>query len=166
MLLYGAVCVLFSYFFLRVIIFPMIKRYSELNSEIRVNRLKLQKYARLLSQKDSILAKNDSLSKIMILSKEEGSSSVSALSELENLAKNANILILEIRPQSVKSTSLHKEMDIELKTEGGLRDYLKFMYDIEHSLSLLTVKKLKLSSQPNTQTIEGLFSISQLSITE
>ena len=61
---------------------------------------------------------------------------------------------------------LYKEILIDLRTEGTQEGYLKFFYNIENSLALLRIKKFRLTAKTNTQTLEGSFSISQLSLSE
>lgn len=88
------------------------------------------------------------------------------MSELENLAKSSNIHILDVRPQSQKKASKYKEIMVDLRTEGKMKDYMKFIYDIENSISLLRIRKIQLNAKSNTTVLEGNISISQLSASD
>ena len=156
--------IIFSIVF-NILIAPFFKKNEDLNKEINLTRAKLRKYLWLLAQKETIQDKYKKLSPNFKLSGQEDTI-VSVLSELENLAKNANIHIVDIRPQSSKSSNLYKEFSIDLRAEGDMEGYLKFIYDIEHSLLSLTVKRLQLSIKPNTQVLEGAFTIAQISVSE
>lgn len=140
---------------------PLLERYQDLNREISLNYAKLKKYQRLINQKDYLQGKYSRLPET-ILSKDSGNIFVSALSEIENLAKAASITIVDIRPQSQNKIEAYREALIDLRTEGTMEGYLKFIYDIENSLSLFRIKKLSLTSRANAQTLEASFSISQL----
>lgn len=137
---------------------PILTKNDTLNKEIELTRTKLSKYLRLLSQKDKI--------QHTLISSQPADRLVNALSELENLAKQANIRIIDLRPQTPKSLALYKEVPIDLRTEGTLEGYLKFIYSIENSLSLLSIRRFQLNAKPNTQTLEGSFSISQISLSD
>lgn len=91
---------------------------------------------------------------------------MSILSELELIAQQSGVSIIDIRPQLPKETSAYKEIYIDLRAEGSMQAFLKFIYDIENSLSLLRIKKLQLIAKPNSSILEGIFSISELSVTE
>lgn len=144
---------------------PVLNKCSALNREINLTRIKLKKYRLLLSQKGNIQKKYNRFASKANLAGTNKDALVNILSELEILAKEANIRIIDIRPQSTsESSSLHKEVSIELRAEGAIDGYLKFIYNIENSLSLLRIKKFQLSAKPNAQTLEGNFSISQFSL--
>jgi len=156
--------VIFSIVF-NVLIAPFLKKNEDLNKEISFTRTKLKKYMRLLAQKDVIQEEYKKLSPSSELAEQENTI-VSALSELETLAKNANIHIVDIRPQSAKSSDLYKEISVDLRAEGDMEGYLKFIYDIEHSLLSLTIKRLQLNVKPNSKVLEGIFTIQKLSLPE
>src|SRR3989338_2540359 len=124
---------------------PVFSKNNKLNREISLTRQKLKKYLVLLEQKDAIQNK---YSKIFS-------------AELENLAKGANVKIMDIRPKFGAEGS-RKELAVDLRTEGSMEGYLKFIYNLENSLLLLKIKEFQLNSKPNTQVLEGLFSIAQL----
>jgi len=139
---------------------PLLLKNNELNRAIHYQRAKIKKYLWLLSQKEAILAQNKDILQAMIPAEGQEDALVSSLSELEALAKNAGIRIVDIRPQQKSSG---KEILIEARTEGDMDSYLKFIYNLENPLSLLRIKKIQLTAKPNASTLEGTFSISQLS---
>lgn len=145
---------------------PVLKRNEQLNDEINLSRVKLKKYLWLLKQKDYIYNKNKGFIYGYDTALAGKDPLVSSLSELESLTKNANIRIIDLRPQNTRNLNAYKEIIIDLRTEGAMESYLKFIYDLEHSLSLLRIKKLELNVKPNSQILEGKFSISQLSAGE
>lgn len=159
--LYVATGVIISALCFNFIIAPIWNRNYILNKDIRISRAKLRKYLRLLSQKESIQNKYDKFSSTLKIYDEAQDTSVAALLELENLAKDANIRILDIRPQARLNNPRDKEIIMDLRTEGLMDNYLKFIYNIENSPSLLRMKRCQLTAKPNTPNLEGIFSISQ-----
>ena len=142
---------------------PILNRNGNLNKEINLTRTNLKKYLWLLSQKEYLQNRYEKFSQTFKAQAQGEDILVSALSELENLAKASNMRILDMRPQSPKKLDLYTEALIELKIEGNMEGYLQFIYNIENSLSLLRIKKFQLNAKPNTPALEGTFSISYLS---
>ncbi len=142
---------------------PALAKNRVLNKEINNTRAKLKKYLQLLAQKEEIESKFNKFSASQNNPDFEGNAAIGALSEIENLAKKANIRIIDLRPQSLETGDLYKEALIELKTEGTMDNYLKFIYTIESSLSLLKIKRFELNVQPNSGLLEANISLSQIS---
>lgn len=143
---------------------PLLDKQRELSREISSSRQKLKKYTRLLAEKELIEAKYAKFASAFRLPEQQEEPQVAALSELEGLANNAGIRITDVRPQGTAGSQ--KVINIEIRTEGELSAYLKFFYAIEQSLSSLTIKKFQLSAKPNSRLLEGVFSISQLALSE
>ncbi|MCX5697178.1 MAG: GspMb/PilO family protein [Candidatus Omnitrophica bacterium] len=138
-----------------------------LNREIALTRQKLKKCLRLLSQKESIQNRYNRVAAHPDLSMPQGDVFVATLSELEKMAQDAGVRIVDIRPQDVsKGGGLYKEIAVDLRAEGDIEGYFKFIYNLENSLSLLRVRKFQLSSKTNSKSLEGSFSISSISTTE
>jgi len=140
--------VIFNFF-----IAPVLTKNDALNREIKVNRSKLAKYLWLLNNREAIQKKYSKFAPLGSLTGRQEDAAVDTMSGLENLAKNANVRIVDLRPQQAGK--------IDLRTEGSMENYLKFIYDLENSLLLLKIKKIQISSRPNTTTLEGNFSLSQ-----
>lgn len=159
------IVVIFSVIF-NFLIVPVLKKNDALNKEISTAKAKLKRYLRLLSQKEYIQSKYSKLARGANQSESGQDTPVGTLSELKELAKGAGILIIDLRPESGRDINLYKEISINLRTEGAIENYLKFIYDIENSLSLLRIKRFQLNARPNTQLLEGIFAVSQLSLSE
>ena len=143
---------------------PLLTKYQNLNLEIKITEAKLKKYLWLLSSKDNLEDKYKALNVSGEAAKREGDTLVGLLSEIEALAKSSNIRIIDRRPQSQKGKEQEKQID--LRAEGTMEDYLKFIYNIESSLLLLNIKRFQLSVKSNSELLDGSFSISQASLIE
>jgi hypothetical protein len=145
------------------LIAPFAQKNAALNKRIILAGGKLNTYRRLLAQKDYLREKYNKLYSSFKASGREEDTLVGALSQLEGLAKEAGIYIVDIRPQVSAGINPQEEVIISLKAEGAIEGYLKFIYSIEHSALLLKIKKIQLSVKPNSQALEGSFSVSFLS---
>ena len=165
-ILYTTVGVIILALAFNFLIAPLLNRAGALNKQASIIQTKLRRYVLLLKGKDYIRTRFNKFASRLTLSDIGKNGSLTILEALEALAKDANIRIIDIRPQAQGGADLHKETAVDLRTEGSMEGYLKFLYDIENSLSLLEIKRFQLSAKPNTQALEGSFSISQLSVSE
>jgi NhaP-type Na+/H+ or K+/H+ antiporter len=142
---------------------PVLTKGADLNKEIRAAKIKLKKYTRLLVQKKNIELKSQKFSAAVRASEKEDPL-VAALSELEAIARDSGVRIVDIRPQGLsagRAQAAYKEALIDFRSEATMESYLKFIYNLEHSLTLLKIKKFQLSAKPNSASLEGAFTVSQ-----
>ncbi len=157
-ILYITIGIIFFSIAFNFITAPVLGKYDMLNKEISLNKIRLKKYLTLLNQKDEIQNKYGKFSSNLELATDTKDTLVVAMATLENLAKTAGVRIIDIRPQAaVKGDTVV----IDLRTEGTIEGYTKFIYDVETSLLLLKVKRLQLTAKPNIAVLEGIFTISQ-----
>ncbi len=164
-ILYLAIAIILFMLIFNFIISPVMAKYANLNKEISVTSAKLRKYTALLGQKEKIQEKySDKFNSVSGLPEFNGDSLVTALSELQHLAKRADIRIIDLRPrQGAKTGSQpYKEIIIDMRAEGSMEGYLKFIYDIENSFWILRIKKFQLLAKSNSTDLEGVFTISQV----
>lgn len=147
------------------IITPILMRNENLSKEINLSQVRIKKYHHLLNKKDYLQSEYNKLGAVPRVSGQPEDEVVNALSELENLAKKAEIRIIDLRPQGVsRTTPAYKEVAIDLRTEGMMKGYINFIYHLENSPSLLRIKRFQLNSKPNSPALDGIFSIVLLSI--
>jgi hypothetical protein len=148
-----------------LLIEPVLTKNAALNKEINIARSKLEKYAALLSRKDYIHKEYNKLTLTLRRGDASKDTFLDLLTEIENLARDAKIRIIDVRPQgTAKRIGSEKESLIELRTEGDLESYLRFIYNTENSSFLLTIDNFQLNSKANSQSLEGNFLISQISL--
>lgn len=165
-ILFMAIGALVTSIVFNFVIDPVLTKSACLNKEISLTAAKLKKYLQLLSQKEQIKNQYDKFfESFRHFNNNIGKdASVNMLSEIENLAKESRIQILDIRPETPKNADLYKELLIVLRTQGDMEGYLRFLYNLENSAILLSVKSFQLNSKPNSQFLEGNFIISRISL--
>jgi hypothetical protein len=160
-ILYSTIGVILFAIVFNLLLYPFFSRNARLNKEIELTRGKLKNYYWLLSQKEAIMSRYSKFNLSSATAQEDPI--VSGLRQLEDMAKDSGIRIIDIRPeQAPAGAAASREASIELRAEGLSADFLKFLYDIEESLSLLRVRKFQLTSRANTQALEGRFTIALL----
>ena len=158
---FAALFTVIAGFIFNFFVLPVVKKNGLLDRQIFLAQEKLYKYSLLLKQKVYIQDKYQKLSLGRIVAQNNKDPLVSALSEIEAIAKQANIRIIDIRPSEAKK---QRVASIDFRAEATLEAYIEFMYNIESSLSLLRIEKFQLNAKPNTEALEGTFSISKLQV--
>ena len=116
-----------------------------------------------MKNKDSIKNKYRQLSFYSEAPGQNEDSLVATLSELEGLAKAADIRIIEVRPDTeIKNSGSNRQVSVVLRVEADMPGYFKFLRSLEDSVSLLTINKFLLTSMPDSQNLEGTFYLSQI----
>jgi len=159
-ILYLTLTVVFFSLVFNLFIWPLVNKNINLSCQINITQTKLKKYLRLLAQKEYLQEKNNEFF-APLKSQDAQAAGMSVLTELEDLAKAAGIRIVDIRPQSVSKKTGYKEVIIDLRAEGDMEGYLKFIYNVESSLLLLRVKKFQLTTKSNARALDASFSIAQ-----
>ena len=149
-----------------IFISPILAKNEDLNRKINFTRAKFKKYILLLSQKESIQAKYSKYSSAFAVADQQAGALVSVLTEIENLAEKANIHIVDIRPQAPRGGGAYKEIVVDLRAEGSMEGYMKFIYNIEQSVSSLAIRKFQINAKPSIDALEGTFTISKAAVSE
>jgi hypothetical protein len=152
----------FSLFF-NFIAYPLWQKNRALSNEIARTKLRLIKYLEILNRKDELEKNHSDASPTLLAFEQKQDTVVSVLAELEHLSKKTNVKILDIRPQSTTRSSKKQAVAFDLRLEGDIEGYLKFIYEIENSVFLLQIKKILLRAKANSPLIEVAFTIIQIS---
>jgi len=147
--------VLFSVF-LNTALMPVLRSNDLLDKKIMAAKAKLIKYRRIISQKEKITGEYSKFFSGSLIQGKQEDASVAALYALENLAKEAQIRIIEIRPRGAsEEAAVEKSTLFFIRAEGPMEGYLRFVYELENPFSLIRIKSFQLSAKTNTQSLEG-----------
>lgn len=146
----------------KLVIEPIWDDNERLNREIAFSRMKLKKYVQLLADKDFIKSRYSALGISGALPGQGGEgSALSTLGELENIARQSNVRIVDMRPQR-QNQDRFAETIIELRLQGTMEAFVRFMYSVENSLQLMKIQKFQLSVRPGSNELDGSIIISQI----
>ncbi|HTY44649.1 MAG TPA: type II secretion system protein GspM [Patescibacteria group bacterium] len=143
------------------LIAPVAEQNDTLDKRIKQSQAKLSRYQWLLGQKDRLESRYRQLNAAENFLSPAKDAVVAAFQELENLAQKSGVRIVDIRPANPAESDASRENAINLKAEADMESYFKFIYDVEHSLSLLKIKSLQLNAKAGTGLLDGDFLISQ-----
>ena len=153
--------ILFSIIF-NILIMPIVEKNSGMDKEIAYTSAKLNKYLWLLSQKQNLQVKFSKFSSGAGLSdSRQKNMQVETFAELEAMARDSGVVIVDIRPQGSAQIQAKAENIIDLRCEAPIAAQMRFIYKLENSPLLLRIRRCQFTAKPNSQNLEAAFSLSQ-----
>ncbi|UCC94425.1 MAG: type 4a pilus biogenesis protein PilO [Candidatus Omnitrophota bacterium] len=138
---YGAIISVFFALLFRLIIFPFLSKRESQNEEIKNKKIVIQKDLRLLALKDIIVKESQKYKELFSQKFSPEEQMTSTLKEIENLANEAGIYIVYIRPGETKTEKFFQYYLVNLSCEGEMSQIVGFFHSIEVSNTLLTIER-------------------------
>lgn len=148
-----------------LILEPLTRNWSRLNRQIVQRSRKLNQNLLILKKERKIKSE---FAKYAEYAKSLGTDEeiiAYLLKTIEQKASLTSTYITNIRPRDVKDKGFYREFTFELVSESGLDDLMRFIYELQNSSELLTVKRLTLTLKSSErQTLRGVIEISKISV--
>ena len=151
---------LFCAFFYVSALEPLLKENAALNRQIDQRRKQLIKYKQLIKREGLI---EQAYAQVFSSRQDKpvDDPSISALKELEEIAKRSSIKLVDMR-QASASAGEPGEILIELRLEAKKGDYLKFIYDLGGSQLLFNIRNFNLKAKEGSPLLDANFHISYI----
>jgi len=131
----------------RLIVSPIRGRFQRIDRSIKINEKQLAHDLRNVHQQDQIAEQYDKYVKYVERSGSDEEEVAKILGEIESLARQANIYLANMKPQTPKEIDFYKEYAVEIEVEGETEPLTTFLYQLNTSDQLLRVERLRLNSQ-------------------
>lgn len=143
---------------------PFVIEWSRLNSQVRVAKLKLKKSEQILKKRIQIAEQYEDVAGYTAIKRATEEEEIAyLLSELEKLASQAGVRITDIKPKTAEELGYYRKYIVELEGEGDISQFSKFIFDIQNSPQLLSIKKLTFTMKGTTGgTLNGEMVITKL----
>ncbi len=154
-----------SAFLYLLVIEPVAGEWIRLERQVQTKKASLAKSARLLADHDRIETEYAGWSKNAKASAFKEEDVVSALDELEKVAKDTSVFIAGIKPQNSRESEGSRQIVLDVSAEAGLEGLSKFLYEIENKDRLFRVKRLTVTAgSKDATTLKCNFLISKILI--
>ncbi|MBU2540441.1 MAG: type 4a pilus biogenesis protein PilO [Candidatus Omnitrophica bacterium] len=130
----------------KFILLPLFNLNQRLTQEVKAKEIELVR-ARRLSKGGSVQSQYDAFIAAIKMGESQDLEMARLLSEIESIAKEAGVNILNLRPHEIEDKRFYKRFLIELKSEGTSQQILRFIFSLESSQLLLRIEKFNLSSR-------------------
>ena len=124
---------------------PVLSRWDSLDDEIQLKKEVLARNRSLILRYKA--AGGESAKGMMAAdrSKNEEEESAKVLSEIEAISRRSSFLIVNLNPRTPKVRGDHKEISFDLAAEGTPEAFSMFLYGLETSAKMLTIKNFSVS---------------------
>jgi len=144
-LLYIAVIFVSLAVFSRVVLFPALGKSADLNRQIQLKKRMIENSLRLLNQKENIQKEFQGYAKYARQKFSEEEETASFLKEIEDIARNSQVQLIDLKPYSSERKDFYIEDKVEIETESNMNQLITFIYNLQSSESLLRVAKFHIS---------------------
>ena len=131
----------------RLIINPIRVRFARVDQAIKIGEKQLGHDLRNVHLKEQIEEEFEKYVQYLERSGSDAEESKKFLGEIESLAQQSNVDLVDIKPQKPKEVDFYKEYSVEIEAEGEIADLTTFLHHINMSAQLLRVEKLRLNAK-------------------
>ena len=152
-ILYIAVTFIIAVFFDRVILQTARNRIRKLNNGILIQEKKLQKYLHILSQEGLVTGEYQKYTEGISQNYSDEEEKLKLLSAIEKMARNASVLLKDIKPGATKKIGHYKKYTIEIEVESEINYLADFIYQLEKTSRLLRIEGFQLQPKKKKSAI-------------
>lgn len=120
---------------------------QRINRAIKIGEKQLGHDLRNVHQKEQISKEYEKYVQYIQRSGSDEEEVAKILGEIESLARQSQIYLVDMKPQTPKEVDFYKEYTVEIAAEGEMASLTTFLYQINTSSQLLRVEKLRLNSK-------------------
>jgi len=131
----------------RLIISPIRGRFARVDQSIKISEKQLGHDLRNVHLKDQIAEEFEKYVEYVERSGSDEEEVAKILGEIESLARQSKVYLVDVKPQSPKTIDFYKEFSVEIEAEGEIADLTTFLHHINMSAQLLRVEKLRLNAK-------------------
>lgn len=137
----------------RVVFLPAIGKSRTLNRRIRLKKEMVGNALNLLNQTEEIEKKSQKYADYAKESSSEEEEPAAFLKEIENIARNSQVQLTDLKPYSAERKDFYSEYRIEIEAESEMNQLITFIYNLQNSESLLRVVKFRISPKADKADI-------------
>lgn len=143
---YITIAVFFFFLLFKFVIEGMFRLDQRLSQELKAKQTQLRR-AEQIAKKGSAQKDYEALIQALKMKRSSEEEMGRILSEVENMAKESGVNILNIRPQEIEDKKFFKRFGVDLRLEGTNQEISKFVFYLESSPLLLKIDKFNLNAR-------------------
>ena len=146
------------------IVEPMAKKWSGLNNEIEIMKLRFRKGDEILKRRLEISQQYKNITSTIKVERGSDEEEMALLlSSIEKLATASGVYITNVKPMPAKELGYYKIYAAEVELEGDISKITKFIYEIQNSPQLLSIKKLILGmKQTASDSLDAKMTVTKI----
>ncbi len=137
----------------RFIFSTILTKIRLIDDQIKLQELSLKKNSKIIAQKELIKKEDEQYAIYSVESKTQEEEISGVLKEIEMLASQSAINLVEIKPTDLKTEKILKRYSISLTCEATMEQLTNFMFLIDSSKVLFTIDNYSLVSKDREKGI-------------
>jgi len=130
----------------RLIISPIREQFQHIDKAIKISEKQLGHDLRNVHLKEQIEKEFEKFAEYVKRSGSDEEEVAKLLGEIESLARQSNVYLIDVKPQTLQKVDFYKQYSVEIELEGKMSDLMAFLHRINTSTQLLRAEKLRLNS--------------------
>ncbi len=147
----------------RVVYQPVVHRFDLLDSEVQTEENHLRKNLGYLAARERIIQEHKKYEGYFSRAGSDEEETSALLSEVESLAREADLLVANMKPQPVTTTEVGKRYAVEIEIKGDMGDIIRFIYGLHQSKYLLSNPQFRLGKE-RASAIKGSLSVAKMAV--
>jgi Tfp pilus assembly protein PilO len=147
------ICLVFGlgfYFFCFKFVYP---RYKILNEQAKTKQAELTRLTSILQGQTAVEKEYDAfLAKFQADSGQLAATDI--LKDIKSKAGSAGLNVINVKPFPLKEDGLYSEFDFKLETEGELKNFGRFLYTLDKSPYMFSIKNTQINAQVQAEPLK------------
>jgi len=131
----------------RLIVNPIRGRFQRIDQAIKIGEKQLGHDLRNVHLKDQIAEEFEKYVEYVERSGSDEEVVAKILGEIEALARQSRVYLVDVKPQAPKKVDFYKEYSVVIEAEGKVANLTTFLHHINMSAQLLRVETLRLNAK-------------------
>lgn len=145
------------------VIEPITANWKTMNTRSKAKAAQLGKDAQLLKMYETIKSEYDKYREFIEIGKNEEEELTTALAEIENVAKQTDCRIANVKPRATRKRGNYKEISVVITAEGNIEKLAHFLHSIETSRKLLRIRHFSIIPKAGSSgELKATFLISKI----
>jgi len=137
----------------RLIVNPVLSKMRSLDEGIKQEITRIKRDLHILAQKDRIIKESKKYARYSIEDTPEEEITTSLLKEIENLANENSVYLIDIKPSGIKEETVYSKYFVKISCEAQMEQIINFMYNIEKSSNLLNIEQYNITPKSEGSSI-------------
>ena len=135
-------------------------QYKQVDTQVVLIKKALSEIELVIATKDIVNQRYQMFEKKFKAGVVKQTGSTEILQDMKTKASTAGLNVINIKPFTLKDKDGYGEFDFKLETEGTLKNVGRFLYDLDNSLYLFTVKYVQINARSKAENLQIQFMLS------
>ncbi len=143
----------------KLVISQIINKLRTLNEEILVLENKLEKSRNIVYQEETIISEYEKYIQNIKKHKSDEEAIVSLLSEIEKIANETSVRIVDMKPSPAKTQDFFTKYTIIIEAEAEMSCMIDFTYKLEKTNELFRISEFRISPARETSSVMKVYMV-------